>query len=164
MAQYWSRNALKFFLRRHKCIYRFQRIHHYSSMSNDKISKIVDQISCLTLKETAELVSQLKIHLNIQDIAPVVTSVPLSTSEPVHQENDEEKEEKRLFNVTLESYDPAAKAKVIKEIKSILGLNLVESKKFVESSPKMLKEGVNKEDADKIKKTFEDLGAKISLS
>ncbi|CCJ29117.1 unnamed protein product, partial [Pneumocystis jirovecii] len=117
----------------------------------------VDQISCLTLKETAELVSQLKIHLNIQDIAPVVTSVPLSTSEPVHQENDEEKEEKRLFNVTLESYDPAAKAKVIKEIKSILGLNLVESKKFVESSPKMLKEGVNKEDADKIKKTFEDL-------
>ncbi|KAG5513552.1 hypothetical protein PMAC_000984 [Pneumocystis sp. 'macacae'] len=88
----------------------------------------------------------------------------MPSSEPVQKENEEESEEKRLFNITLESYDPTAKAKVIKEIKSILGLNLVESKKFVESSPKMLKEGISKEDADKIKKTLEDLGAKVSLS
>lgn len=54
--------------------------------------------------------------------------------------------EKTLFNLKLEKFDAGSKPKVIKEIKSMLGLSLVDSKKFVESAPKMMKEGVPKED------------------
>ncbi|MGG6498420.1 UNVERIFIED_CONTAM: ribosomal protein L7/L12, partial [Bacteroidetes bacterium 56_B9] len=57
------------------------------------------------------------------------------------------KEEKTLFNLKLESFDAAAKPKIIKEVKAMLGLSLVDSKKFVESAPKMMKEGVPKEEA-----------------
>ncbi|QSL64739.1 hypothetical protein MERGE_002041 [Pneumocystis wakefieldiae] len=135
-----------------------------SSSPNPKILEIINQISALTLKETADLVSQLKIHLNIQDIKPIVTSAVAPESGPAPEEEEKQVKEKLLFNVKLESYDATAKAKVIKEVKAMLGLNLVEAKKFVESSPKILKEDVNKEDAERIKKTLEDLGAKISLN
>ncbi|KAG5439695.1 hypothetical protein PCK2_000735 [Pneumocystis canis] len=143
---------------------RSQWIHQSSLPFNDKIPKLVDQISALTLRETADLVSQLKIHLNIQDIKPVATSVAAPVLEKDPDEKKRQDEERRLFNVTLESYDTVAKAKIIKEVKTLLGLNLVDAKKFVESSPRVLKEGLGKQDADKIKKTLEDLGAKISLS
>ncbi|KAG5439904.1 hypothetical protein PCANB_000186 [Pneumocystis canis] len=146
------------------CTFRSQWIHQSSLHFNDKISKLVNEISALTLRETADLVSQLKIHLNIQDIRPVITSVTAPIPEKNQNEEKQQDEEKRLFNLTLESYDTLAKAKVIKEVKTILGLNLVEAKKFVESSPIVLKEGLGKEDADKIKKMLENLGAKISLS
>lgn len=68
-----------------------------------------------------------------------------------------------MFNVKLQSFDAAAKPKIIKEVKSLLGLSLVDSKKFVESAPKVLKEGLIKDDAEKIKKTLEALGAKVDL-
>lgn len=106
----------------------------------------------------------MQIHLNIQDIKPIVTSAVAPESGPAPEEEEKQVKEKLLFNVKLESYDATAKAKVIKEVKAMLGLNLVEAKKFVESSPKILKEDVNKEDAERIKKTLEDLGAKISLN
>lgn len=70
---------------------------------------------------------------------------------------------KTLFNFKLESFDAAAKPKVIKEVKSMLGLSLVDSKKFVESAPKVLKESMPKEDAEKMVKVFEGLGAKVTL-
>lgn len=71
--------------------------------------------------------------------------------------------EKTLFTLKLESFEAASKPKIIKEIKGMLGLSLVDSKKFVESAPKLLKEGVTKEDAEKIKTTLEGLGAKVSV-
>lgn len=67
--------------------------------------------------------------------------------------------EKTLFNLKLQSFDAASKPKVIKEIKSMLGLSLVDSKKFVESAPKMMKEGVPKEEAEKIVEVLKGLGA-----
>lgn len=70
---------------------------------------------------------------------------------------------KTLFTLKLESFDAAAKPKIIKEIKSMLGLSLVESKKFVESAPKVMKEGVPKEEAEKILKTLEGLGGKATM-
>lgn len=73
------------------------------------------------------------------------------------------KEEKTLFNLKLESFDPTAKPKVIKEIKSMLGLSLVDSKKFVESAPKMMKEGVAKEEAEKIIETLKALGGVVKM-
>lgn len=71
--------------------------------------------------------------------------------------------EKTLFTLKLEAFDAAAKAKVIKEVKGLLGLSLVDSKKFVESAPKMMKENVPKEDAEKIIATMKELGATVSM-
>lgn len=72
-------------------------------------------------------------------------------------------QEKTLFNLKLESIDAASKAKVIKEVKTMLGLSLVDSKKFVESVPKVLKESVPKEDAEKIIETLKAVGAKVVM-
>lgn len=70
---------------------------------------------------------------------------------------------KTLFNLKLEKFDAGAKPKVIKEIKALLGLSLVDSKKFVESAPKMMKEGVPKEEAEKIVETLKTLGATVAM-
>ena len=71
--------------------------------------------------------------------------------------------EKTLFNLKLKSFDTASKAKVIKEVKNLLGLSLVDSKKFVESAPKQMKENVPKEDAEKIIATMKELGAVVEM-
>ncbi|KAK9379599.1 mitochondrial 54S ribosomal protein bL12m [Kockiozyma suomiensis] len=127
-----------------------------------KISTIVDQIAGLTLLETADLVSLLKTRLNIQDIAmPAAAAAPVAAAPAAVEEP--EVVEKTMFNVKLESFETGSKPKIIKEVKNLLGLNLVESKKFVESAPKVLKENLVKEDAEKLKETLEALGAKIVL-
>lgn len=82
---------------------------------------------------------------------------------PVEEAEEDVVQEKTMFNVKLESFEAGSKPKIIKEVKSLLGLSLVDSKKFVESAPKILKEGLSKEDAEKIMKTLQDLGAKIVL-
>jgi len=88
-------------------------------------------------------------------VAPAVTAAEELEEDVV--------QEKTMFNVKLASFEASAKPKIIKEVKSLLGLSLVDSKKFVESAPKMLKEGLSKEDAEKIQKTLQDLGAKVEL-
>lgn len=72
-------------------------------------------------------------------------------------------QEKSLFNLKLQSFDAGSKPKVIKEIKSLLGLSLVDSKKFVESAPKLMKEGVPKEEGEKIVETLKALGAVVVM-
>lgn len=71
--------------------------------------------------------------------------------------------EKTLFTLKLQGIDGASKAKVIKEVKGLLGLSLVDSKKFVESAPKMMKENVPKEDAEKIIATMKEIGATVVM-
>lgn len=71
--------------------------------------------------------------------------------------------EKTLFNIKLESFEAGSKPKIIKEIKTMLGLSLVDSKKFVESAPKVLKESVPKEEAQKIIDTLKGLGGVASM-
>ena len=72
-------------------------------------------------------------------------------------------QEKTLFSLKLEAIDAGSKPKIIKEIKSMLGLSLVDSKKFVESVPKVLKESVPKEDAEKIIETLKGVGATATM-
>ncbi|KAK2847607.1 hypothetical protein FQN49_005722 [Arthroderma sp. PD_2] len=136
--------------------------------TSEKITKIVDQISQLTLLETADLVASLKTRLNIPDLpvggfaagpggpAPAAAAAEEEEAAPAAQE-------KTLFNLKLESFDAASKAKVIKEIKSMLGLSLVDSKKFVESVPKVIKESVPKEEAEKLVATLKGLGAVATM-
>ncbi|EZF32462.1 54S ribosomal protein L12 [Trichophyton mentagrophytes] len=137
--------------------------------TSEKITKIVDQISQLTLLETADLVSSLKTRLNIPDL-PVggfAAAAPGGAAAPAAAAEEEEAapaaQEKTLFNLKLESFDAASKAKIIKEVKSMLGLSLVESKKFVESVPKVIKESVPKEEAEKIVASLKALGAVASM-
>ena len=166
------------------------------------MSSIVDQISQLTLLETADLVSNLKvsphrsnhrrtnsqlsftkyhevtyevfadhlhstkIRLNIPDMpmGGFSAAAPAAAAPPVEEEEAAPAaQEKTLFALTLKSFDAAAKPKVIKEIKSMLGLSLVDSKKFVESAPKQMKEGVPKEESEKIIETMKGLGAVVTM-
>ncbi|KAF2686267.1 ClpS-like protein [Lentithecium fluviatile CBS 122367] len=134
--------------------------------TNPKIASIVDQISQLTLLETADLVSTLKTRLNIPDIpmggfmaAGPGGAAPAAAAPAEEEEAAPAAAEKTLFNLKLEKFDAGSKPKVIKEIKAMLGLSLVDSKKFVESVPKMMKEGVPKEEAEKIVATLKALGA-----
>ncbi|KAI9830104.1 MAG: hypothetical protein M1826_005098 [Phylliscum demangeonii] len=136
-----------------------------------KIASIVDDISRLTLLETADLVASLKTRLNIADLptafaAPAgATGAAAAAAAAAEEEEDAApaKREKTLFNLKLQSFEPASKPKVIKEIKSMLGLSLVDSKKFVESAPQLMKEAVPKEEAEKIVATLKGLGAVVVM-
>ena len=72
-------------------------------------------------------------------------------------------QEKTLFTLTLKSFEATSKPKVIKEIKSMLGLSLVDSKKFVESAPKTMKESVPKEEGEKIIEAMKGIGALVAM-
>ncbi|KAI0476977.1 54S ribosomal protein L12 [Xylaria cf. heliscus] len=135
--------------------------------ANPKIAGIVDQISQLTLLETADLVSNLKSKLNIPDLpvggfaaaaAPAAVAAVEEADEPAPAA-----QEKTLFTLKLTAFDAGAKAKIIKEVKNLLGLSLVDSKKFVESAPKTMKESVPKEEAEKIVETMKGLGATVVM-
>ncbi|KAL9942509.1 hypothetical protein D7B24_008578 [Verticillium nonalfalfae] len=135
--------------------------------ANPKIETIVDQISKLTLLETADLVSTLKSRLNIPDL-PVggFAAGPAAAAPAAVEEADEPAPaaaEKSVFNVKLMAFDAGSKPKVIKEIKNLLGLSLVDSKKFVESAPKLMKENVPKDEAEKIIATLKELGATVEM-
>lgn len=91
-------------------------------------------------------------------------AAPAAAAAPVEEEEAAPAaQEKTLFALTLKSFDAGAKPKVIKEIKSMLGLSLVDSKKFVESAPKQMKEGVPKEESEKIIETMKGLGAVVTM-
>lgn len=95
--------------------------------------------------------------------APVATQAA-SQASAAQAAPKEEKAEKTEFTLTLKSFEATSKAKIIREMKNLLpGANLVEAKKFVESAPKVIKEKVPKEEAEKIKKLLEGVGAVVGL-
>jgi large subunit ribosomal protein L7/L12 len=109
----------------------------------------------------------LQSRLNIPDL-PVggFAAAPAAAPAAAAEEADEAPaaaQEKTLFSVKLQSFDAGVKAKIIKEVKSLLGLSLVDSKKFVESAPKVMKESVPKEEAEKILATMKELGAVATM-
>ncbi|KAF9268230.1 60S ribosomal protein L7/L12-like protein [Marasmius fiardii PR-910] len=138
-----------------------------STSKDPNINRIVDDISGLTLLQAADLVATLKSRLNIQEIAmPAASAAPAAASAaaPSDEPAAEKPQEKTVFTVKLESFDAAAKAKIIREVKALVpNLTLIDAKKFVESLPQTLKENLPKEDAEKMKKTFESLGAVVKL-
>ncbi|MCJ1265163.1 hypothetical protein MMC22_005038 [Lobaria immixta] len=132
---------------------------------NAKVTSIVDQISQLTLLETADLVSSLKSRLNIPDMpmGGFAAPAPAAPAPVEEEEAAPAPQEKTLFTLTLKSFEPASKPKIIKEIKSMLGLSLVDSKKFVESAPKQMREGVPKDESEKIIETLKGLGGIVTM-
>lgn len=110
----------------------------------------------------------LKSRLNIPDL-PVggFAAAAAPAAGPAAVEEAEEAApapaEKTLFTLKLMAFEAGSKPKVIKEVKSLLGLSLVDSKKFVESAPKTMKESVPKEEAEKIVATLKELGATVVM-
>jgi large subunit ribosomal protein L7/L12 len=119
------------------------------------LQKIVDDLSSLTVLEAAELAKMLEEKWGVSAAAAVaVAAGPAAAAAPV--------EEKTEFNVILASAGDK-KIEVIKEVRALTGLGLKEAKDLVEGAPKAVKEGVNKEEAEKIKAQLEKAGAKVEL-
>jgi large subunit ribosomal protein L7/L12 len=122
------------------------------------LEKIVEDLSALTVLEAAELAKMLEEKWGVSAAAAVaVAAAPGAggaAAAPV--------EEKTEFNVILAAAGDK-KIEVIKEVRAITGLGLKEAKDLVEGAPKPVKEGVSKEEAEKIKATLEKVGAKVEL-
>jgi large subunit ribosomal protein L7/L12 len=119
------------------------------------LNAIVDQLSSLTVMEAAELVKQLESKWGVSAAAVAVAAGPAAAAAaPV--------EEKTEFTVVLANAG-ANKINVIKEIRAITGLGLKEAKDLVEGAPKTVKEGVNTDDAKKIKDQLTAAGATVEV-
>jgi len=119
------------------------------------LSKIVDDLSSLTVLEAAELAKLLEEKWGVSAAAAVAVAAAPGAAAAVAEEKTE-------FTVVLAAAGDK-KIEVIKEVRALTGLGLKEAKDLVEGAPKPVKEGVNKEEADKIKATLEKVGAKIEL-
>ena len=118
------------------------------------LQKIVDELSKLTVLEAADLAKMLEEKWGVSAAAAVAVAGPAAAAVVV--------EEKTEFNVILVAVGDK-KIEVIKEVRALTGLGLKEAKDLVEGAPKPVKEGVNKDEAEKIKATLEKVGAKVEL-
>ena len=121
------------------------------------LSKIVDELSKLTVLEAADLAKMLEEKWGVTAAAAVAVAAggPAGAGAAPAEEKTE-------FTVMLAAAGEK-KIEVIKEVRALTGLGLKEAKDLVEGAPKAVKEGVNKEEADKIKATLEKVGAKVEL-
>jgi len=122
------------------------------------LQKIVDDLSSLTVLEAAELEKLLEEKWGVSAAAAVAVAGPAGAGGAAAAPA----EEKTEFTVVLAAAGDK-KIEVIKEVRAITGLGLKEAKDLVEGAPKPVKEGVNKEEADKIKGQLEKAGAKVEL-
>ena len=122
-----------------------------------ELSKIVEDLSKLTVLEAAELAKMLEEKWGVTAAAAVAVAAA-----PGAGGGAAAAEEKTEFTVMLTAAGEK-KIEVIKEVRALTGLGLKEAKDLVEGAPKAVKEGVNKEEADKIKATLEKAGAKVEL-
>src|SRR6516225_4158833 len=118
------------------------------------INAIADQIQGLTLLEASQLVKLLEERLGVSAAAAAVAAAPAAAAAPV--------EEKTEFTVVLTAAG-ANKINVIKAVREVTSLGLKEAKDLVDGAPKTIKEGVNKEEAEAIKKKFTDAGATVEV-
>ena len=119
--------------------------------------EILDAISNMTIIEIVDLVKMMEEKFGVSAAAPVAVAAagPAAAAAPV--------EEKTEFTVVLAAYPPEKKVTVIKVVREATGLGLKEAKDLVEGVPSTVKDGVNKADAEKIKKSLEDAGAKVEV-
>ena len=121
------------------------------------LNKIVDDLSSLTVLEAAELSKLLEEKWGVSAAAPVAVA-----ASPAAGGGEAPAEEKTDFDVVL-AESGSNKIAVIKEVRTITGLGLKEAKDLVEGAPGKVKEGISKEDAEKLQKELEEAGAKVSV-
>ena len=119
------------------------------------LNKIVDDLSALTVLEAAELAKLLEEKWGVSAAAAVAVAGPAAAAGPAAEEQTE-------FDVILTG-DGGKKINVIKEVRAITQLGLGEAKALVEGAPKPIKEGVSKDEAEKIKKQIEEAGGTVEL-
>jgi large subunit ribosomal protein L7/L12 len=122
-----------------------------------KLEKLVEDLSALTVLEAADLAKLLEEKWGVTAAAPVAVAAAGGAAAPA-----EAVEEQTEFTVVLASFGEK-KIEVIKEVRGITGLGLKEAKDLVEAAPKPVKEGVSKDEANKIKAQLEAAGAKVEL-
>ena len=127
---------------------------------SSKLQSILKTIEELTVLELADLVKALEEKFGVSAAAAVAVAVPAGGA--AAGAGAAPAEEKTSFTVVLASSGDK-KIQVIKEIRAVTNLGLKEAKDLVEGAPKTIKEGVNKEEAQKIKKILEDQGAKVEI-
>jgi large subunit ribosomal protein L7/L12 len=121
------------------------------------IGRLVDDLSSLTVIEAAELAKMLEEKWGVSAAAPVAVAAAGGAAPAA-----EAPAEKTEFDVILAAIGEK-KVNVIKEVRAVTSLGLKEAKDLVEAAPKAVKEGVNKEEAAKIKKQLEDAGATVEI-
>ena len=129
---------------------------------SSKIDNIIQDLKSLTLLEAAELVKQIEdvfgVDASISSAGMIIDSTTTSTGTI-----DNEEQEKTEFDVLLEAVPAPKKIAILKVVRSLTGLGLIEAKGLVESAPKVLKEAVSKEDAEDIKQKLEVAGATVVI-
>ena len=123
---------------------------------SEKIAALIEEIKALTVIELSELVKAIEEEFGVSAAAPVAIAGVAAPGAAAAAE------EKSDFDVELTDAG-AEKIKVIKVVREITGLGLKEAKEAVDGAPKVLKEGVGKEDAEAIKAKLEEVGAKVTL-
>ncbi|MBE6608718.1 MAG: 50S ribosomal protein L7/L12 [Ruminococcaceae bacterium] len=125
-------------------------------MATEKITNLFEEIKTLTILEMNELVTMLEEEFGVSAVAAVgVAAAGDAAAAPAAEEKTE-------FDVILADVG-ASKLGVIKVVREITGLGLKDAKDLVEAAPKALKEGVSKEEAEKIKAQIEEAGAKVEI-
>lgn len=120
--------------------------------------KLVESIEKMTVLEVSELVKALEEKFGVSASMPMMMgAMPVASGEEV-----EKKEEKTAFNVELTA-GGSQKIQVIKALREITSLGLKEAKDLVDAAPKVVKEGVSKEEAEELKKKLEEAGATITI-
>ncbi len=121
------------------------------------MARLVEELSALTVLEAAELSKMLEEKWGVSAAAPVAAAAPSGpavAAAPVEEQTE--------FTVMLAKVGDK-KINVIKEVRTITGLGLKEAKDLVEAAPKPVKEGVNKDEAEKLKKQLEEQGASVEI-
>ena len=127
-----------------------------------KTDEILESLKSLSLLEASELVKQIEEAFGVSAAASagVVMAAPGAAAGGGGGEAAEERTE---FDVILESFDAAAKIKVLKAVRNATGLGLGDAKALVEAAPKPIKEGISKDEAEALKKEIEEVGGKVTL-
>jgi large subunit ribosomal protein L7/L12 len=124
---------------------------------SDKLKEIIETVKGLSVIELADLVKALEDELGVSAAAAAPVMVPGAVGEAAPDE-----EEPTSFNVILASAGDK-KIQVIKVVRGLTGLGLADAKKFVEEAPKTVKEDVEKDEAEDLKKQLEEAGAKVEI-
>ncbi len=123
-------------------------------MASEKITALFEEIKTLTILEMAELVKALEEEFGVSATAVAVAGAPAAAAAPV--------EEKTEFDVILKAAG-ASKLNVIKAVRELTGLGLKDAKDLVEGAPKTIKEGVSKDEAEKVAEALKAAGAEVEV-
>ena len=129
---------------------------------SSKIDNIIKDLKSLTLLEAAELVKEIEEIFGVDASISTSGMMMMNPEATIAAANNTE-ESKTEFDVLLEVVPTAKKIAILKVVRSLTGLGLIEAKGLVESAPKVLKESVSKEDAENIKQKLEDAGATVTI-